>query len=100
MTLDYTKVDQVNIAMLDYINEITNDFDKAYTTSGITKSSSALAIISKANENLKKLVPRKLWSFITWWQNIICHQGVLNLNSYPLSARDITPRVRSQQTRQ
>ena len=37
MTLDYTKVGQVNITMLDYIDEILDDFDKAGPTGGSTK---------------------------------------------------------------
>ena len=37
MTLDWTKVGQVNITMLEYIDEIIGDFDKADPTGGSTK---------------------------------------------------------------
>ena len=53
MTLDYYTIGQVNITMLDYIDEIINDFDKAYPTGGGTKSISTPAIIFKVNKYCK-----------------------------------------------
>ena len=37
MTSDYTKIGQVNINLLDYIDEILDDFDKAGPRDGSTK---------------------------------------------------------------
>ena len=47
MTLDYTTVGQVKIAMLDYINETPYDFYKSYLTGVGTKSSAVPAVIFK-----------------------------------------------------
>ena len=58
MALDYYTIGQVNITMLDYIDEIINDFDKAYPTGGGTKSISTPAIIFKVNKYCKKLNPK------------------------------------------
>ena len=41
--------------MLDYIDEIINNFDKAYPTVGGTKSSAEPAIIFKVDEDCKKV---------------------------------------------
>ena len=68
MTLDYYTVGQVNITMLEYIYEIIDAFDKAYPTSGSTKSSAAPAIILRSTNNAKSLIQNELWSFITWWR--------------------------------
>ena len=50
MKLDYTTVGQVKIIILGYIDEILDDFDKAYPSGGGTKSSSASSIIFKVNK--------------------------------------------------
>ena len=50
MKLDYTTVGQAKIILLEYIDEILDDFDKAYPTGGGTKSSSASSIILKVNK--------------------------------------------------
>ena len=68
MKLDYSKVGQVKITMLDYIDETLNAFDKAYPTGVGTKSSAATVIIIKFNKYCKKLMQNKLCSFIIWWQ--------------------------------
>ena len=68
MTLDYNTVGQVKITMLDYIYEILNDFDKADPMGGGTKSSAAPYIILRLKNTVRKLLPNKLWSFITWWR--------------------------------
>ena len=54
MTLDYSRVGQVKITMLDYIDEIIYAFGKAYPTGGGTKSISAPDVNFKANEDCKK----------------------------------------------
>ena len=51
MTLDYTKVYQVKITILDYIDEIIDAFDKADPTGGGTKSSAAPDIIFDINKD-------------------------------------------------
>ena len=68
MTLAFTTLGQGNITMLDSIDEIINTFDKSYPTGGGTKSSAAPDIIFKVDEDCKNLIPKKLWSFITWWR--------------------------------
>ena len=45
MILEYTTVDPVKIAMLDYIDEILDTFDKGDPTGGSTRSSASPEII-------------------------------------------------------
>ena len=45
MKLDYTTVGQVKITILEYTDEILDDFDKAYPTGGGTESSYVSSII-------------------------------------------------------
>ena len=47
--LDYTRVVQVNITMLEYIDEIIDDFDKSDPTGGGTKSSAVSATLFKVD---------------------------------------------------
>ena len=68
MTLDYTKSGQLKITMLEYIDEILDVFDKADPTGVVTKSSTSPDIVFKVDKDCKKLIPQKLWSFITWWR--------------------------------
>ena len=68
MTLDYTTVSQAKITILEYIDEILYSFDMAYPTGGGTKSSYVSSIIFKFNKDCKQRMPKKLWSFITWWR--------------------------------
>ena len=72
ITLDYTKVFQLKITMLYYINEIIDAFDNSDQSIRGTKSSDVPDIIFKVDKNCKKIIPRNLLSFITWWRNIIC----------------------------
>ena len=53
--MDYSTVGQMKTTMLDYIDEIINNFDKAYPTVGGTKSSAEPAIIFKVDEDCKKV---------------------------------------------
>ena len=65
--LDYNTVGQVKTTILNYIDEILNDFDMSYPTGRGTKSSAAPSIIFNFNEDCKNSMPNKLWSFITCW---------------------------------
>ena len=51
MELNYTKVGQLKITMLEYIDGILDDFDKADTTDGGTKSSDGTDNIFKAGKD-------------------------------------------------
>ena len=55
MTLDYSTSGQVKIAMLDYIDEILDTFDKSDSSAGGTKSSAASAIIFKIDEYCRNI---------------------------------------------
>ena len=55
MKPDYTTVGKVNINMLDYIDELINAFNKADTTGGSTKLSTALAVLLKVDKYCEKL---------------------------------------------
>ena len=50
MKLGYTTVGQVNITMLDYIDELLDNFDKSDPTGGVNNSSSAPANLLKFNK--------------------------------------------------
>ena len=68
MTLDYTTFGLVKITMLDYISEALFGFDKADPTGVGNKSIAVPSNIFKVHKTVKNLIPRNLWSFITWWQ--------------------------------
>ena len=62
-TLDYTAVGQVKITMLDYTNELLDNFDKAYPTGDGTKSSATPDIIFKVDEDCKKINAKQAVDF-------------------------------------
>ena len=63
ITLEYSTVGQVKIAMLKYIDEILDAFDKADPTGGVTNSIAAPVIISKVDEDCKKINAKQSMEF-------------------------------------
>ena len=68
MKLDYSTFGLVIRLLTENSNEIIDTFDKADKIGVGAKSSDVPDIFLKVNEYCKHLMPKKLWSFITWWR--------------------------------
>ena len=97
MKLDYSTVGQMKITMLEYINEISNAFDKADPTRGGTKSSAAPAFIFNVDKDCKKInVKQTVELHHLVAKYIICYQAGQARHLY----RNFIPHHKSERTRQ